>query len=43
MDTNFMRSGELTAKKSGLSWMALDRSGRADLDFPIARNTAARL
>lgn len=43
MGTNFRRSGELTAKKSGLSWMALDRSGRADLDFPIARNTAARL
>ena len=39
----WLRSRELTARKSGLSWMALVRSGRADLDFPIARNTAARL
>lgn len=42
-DTHLRPLDKLTAKKSGLSWMAMARSGRADLDFPIARYTAARL
>ena len=33
----------LTAMKSGLSSITLSRSGSADLDFPIAKYTVARL
>lgn len=39
----FLKLCDLTARKSGLSSIALVRSGRADLDFPMARKTAALL
>lgn len=43
VQTSLIWKEKLTDVKSGLSSMTLVRSGRADFDFPIARNTVALL